>query len=124
MIRALSEPKSGIRLMGLSLTALLAAAPVIAEAQNNPAAPPAPAASTPETSGAQAPAPQTSFSRAELEKLLAPIALYPDSLLAQICPPAPTRSRSSRFTVGSTATRKPWRGTIIRASTAPNMTRR
>ena len=39
-----------------------------------------------EPDAAQAPAPQTSFSRAELEKLLAPIALYPDSLLAQILP--------------------------------------
>ena len=85
MIRALSEPKSGMRLMSLSFAALLAAAPVIAEAQNNPAQPPPPA-STPETGAAQAPAPQTSFSRAELEKLLAPIALYPDSLLAQILP--------------------------------------
>ncbi len=84
MIRALSEPKSGMRLMSLSFAALLAAAPVIADAQDNPAAPPAASAAAPDA--AQAPAPQTSFSRAELEKLLAPIALYPDSLLAQILP--------------------------------------
>ncbi len=86
MIRALSGPTSGMRLTSLSFAALLAAAPVIAEAQSNPVAPQAPAAATPEPGAAQAPAPQTSFSRAELEKLLAPIALYPDSLLAQILP--------------------------------------
>ena len=78
--------KRAMLVMNFSLAALLAAAPVIAEAQDNPAAPPAPAASTPEPEAAQAPTPQTSFSRAELEKLLAPIALYPDSLLAQILP--------------------------------------
>ncbi len=87
MIRALSELKPGMRLMSISLAALLAATPVIAEAQDNPAGPPVPAASTPETgAAAQAPAPQSSFSQAELEKLLAPIALYPDSLLAQVLP--------------------------------------
>ena len=84
MIRAIGEVKRGTRLMGLSLAALLAAAPVIAEAQDNPAAPPPPTASSPEAGAAQGPASQTSFTRAELEKLLAPIALYPDSLLAQV----------------------------------------
>ncbi len=70
--------------MNLSLATLLAAAPGLADAQDNPAAPQA--ASMPEPGG-QPPAPaSTSFSRAELEKLLAPIALFPDSLLAQILP--------------------------------------
>ena len=81
MIRAIGELKRGARLTSLSLAALLAAAPVIAEAQDNPSAP---TVSSPEAGAAQAPASQTSFSRAELEKLLAPIALYPDSLLAQV----------------------------------------
>ncbi len=85
MIRAIGELKHGMRLMSLSLAALLAAAPVIAEAQDNPAAPPAPTASSPEAGAAQAPASQTSFSRAELEKLLAPIALYPDACWRRCC---------------------------------------
>ena len=84
MIRSMSELKSGMRLVSISLAALLAAAPAIAEAQDNPAAPPAPP--TAEAAPPPPPAPQTSFSRAELEKLLAPIALYPDSLLAQVLP--------------------------------------
>jgi len=82
-MRALNERKLGIRLLGFSLAALLAAAPGLAEAQDNPAAPATPAA---EAAAPQAPASQTSFSWAELEKLLAPIALYPDSVLAQMLP--------------------------------------
>ncbi len=39
MIRALSELKNGMRFVSLSLAALLAAAPMLAEAQDNPAAP-------------------------------------------------------------------------------------
>ncbi len=84
MIGAIAGKTCIARLISLSLAALLAAAPAIAEAQDNPAAPPAPAAPTPEVAPAEAPAPQNSFSRAELEKLLAPIALFPDSLLAQV----------------------------------------
>ena len=86
MIRTCSELKPGMRFISLSLAALLAAAPMVGEAQDNPAAPSAPAAATPEAGAAQAPAPLSSFSQAELEKLLAPIGLYPDSLLAQILP--------------------------------------
>ncbi|MBV9287535.1 MAG: DUF3300 domain-containing protein, partial [Hyphomicrobiales bacterium] len=86
MIRALREPKFGMRLMSLSLAALLAGAPAIGEAQNNPPASTAPAASNPEADAGQAAAPENSFTRAELEKLLAPIALYPDPLLAQLLP--------------------------------------
>jgi hypothetical protein len=87
MIRALSEGKFGMRVMSLSLAALLAGAPAIAEAQNSPpAAAPPPATSNTENGAAEAPASETSFTRAELEKLLAPIALYPDPLLAQLLP--------------------------------------
>jgi hypothetical protein len=47
--------------------------------------PPPPASEAPQT---EAQAPQASkFTEAELEKLLAPIALYPDALLAQLLPP-------------------------------------
>ena len=86
MICALGELKRGMRMASISLAALLASTPMIAEAQDNPAVPAAPAAQTPETTAAQAPAPETSFSRADIEKLLAPVALYPDSLLAQVLP--------------------------------------
>ena len=46
MIRALGELR-GMRLTSILLAASLAATPVIAEAQDNPAAPPAPARSPP-----------------------------------------------------------------------------
>ncbi len=84
MIRGIAGKACSARLISLSLAALLAATPAIVEAQDNSAAPPAPAGPAPEAAPAQAPAPQNSFSRAELEKLLAPIALYPDDLLAQV----------------------------------------
>ena len=84
MIRGIAGKACSARLLSLSLAALLAAAPAIAEAQDNSAAPTAPAGPAPEAAPAQAPAPQNSFNRAELEKLLAPIALYPDGLLAQV----------------------------------------
>ena len=61
----------------------------MAQAQNNPppAATPAPApAATPAESEAEQPPEDSAFSREELEKLLAPIALYPDPLLAQMLP--------------------------------------
>ena len=69
--------------MNLSLAALLAAA----RHRRSPGQPRD--ASGGVDAGAGGPAPgfdSTSFSRAELEKLLAPIALLPDSLLAQILP--------------------------------------
>ena len=63
------------------------AAPSLAEAQDNSSAPAPPAAAqaAPAAAGSEQPPPaQSLFSRAELEKLLAPIALYPDALLAQL----------------------------------------
>ena len=53
-------------------------------ANGRPTGPAAPAAPNSEAGAQQAPASATSFSQAELEKLLAPIALYPDGLLAQV----------------------------------------
>ena len=111
MLRAISGgTRFGARLLSVSFAALLAAAPILAEAQDNPPATTAPAVPTP---AAPSPAPPAeppaaapaqpaarapvaapgseapildSFTRAELEKLLAPIALYPDALLAQVLP--------------------------------------
>src|SRR5579863_8881750 len=72
-------------LFALAVAAALAADPLLAEAQNNPppAAAPAGAAAPGE---AEQPEANSSFTREELEKLLAPIALYPDPLLAQMLP--------------------------------------
>jgi hypothetical protein len=136
MMQAIGNSKFGMRLLSVSLAALLTAAPSITEAQDNLAALATPAttnprrqatpqftitaqtAATPETPTPAQPAPPpaqpttepaqlpttpqpatppqpaedqkttaaNSFSRAELEKLLAPIALYPDALLAQLLP--------------------------------------
>jgi hypothetical protein len=71
-------------LLAFALSAALIAEPVMAQAQDNPAAPTAPA--TDAEANAAEPAAGESFSRDELEKLLAPIALYPDPLLAQMLP--------------------------------------
>src|SRR5580700_2691442 len=71
-------------LLAFALSAALIAAPAMAQAQDNPAAPSAPA--TDAEANAAEPAAGESFSRDELEKLLAPIALYPDPLLAQMLP--------------------------------------
>ncbi len=79
------------RLLAFALSAALAAAPALA--QDNPAAP-APPAATEAGAHAGPPAAAETFTRAELEKLLAPIALYPDPLLAQLLP-------ASAFTAGS-----------------------
>src|SRR5271169_2409136 len=100
MMRLISRPSFGMRVLCVSFAALLAAAPMLAEAEEAPAAPPSPApAATPEpapapaaatppaTAPAAAAAPATStasFNQEELRKLLAPIALYPDPVLAQI----------------------------------------
>src|SRR5579864_3210405 len=72
-------------LFALAVAAALAADPLLAEAQNNPppAAAPAGAAAPAE---AEQPEANSSFTREELEKLLGPIALYPDPLLAQMLP--------------------------------------
>jgi hypothetical protein len=71
-------------LLAFALSAALIADPAMAQAQDNPAAPTAPA--TDAEANAAEPAAGESFSRDELEKLLAPIALYPDPLLAQMLP--------------------------------------
>ena len=71
-------------LLAFALSAALIAEPAMAQAQDNPAAPAAPA--TDAEANAAEPAAGESFSRDELEKLLAPIALYPDPLLAQMLP--------------------------------------
>src|SRR5580692_4757945 len=68
--------------LAFALSAALIAEPAMAQAQDNPAAPTAPATEA----EANAAAAGESFSRDELEKLLAPIALYPDPLLAQMLP--------------------------------------
>ena len=101
MMRSISRPSFGMRVLCVSFAALLVAAPMLAEAEDAPAAPPSPAAAAPEptptpaaaTPPAPAPAAATapaistaSFNQEELRKLLAPIALYPDPLLAQILP--------------------------------------
>ena len=71
-------------LLAFALSAALIAEPAMAQAQDNPAAPTAPA--TDAEANAAEPAAGESFSRDDLEKLLAPIALYPDPLLAQMLP--------------------------------------
>ena len=70
-------------LLAFAVAAALAAEPALAQAPDNPAGPAAPATAG---AGAGQPGAAETFSRAELEKLLAPIALYPDPLLAQILP--------------------------------------
>jgi uncharacterized protein DUF3300/endosialidase-like protein len=96
MMRAIGRGAKRARgLFALAVAAALAADPLLVEAQQSPApaatpAPPetpAPAsAATPASTEAE-PAPANSFfTREELEKLLAPIALYPDPLLAQMLP--------------------------------------
>jgi hypothetical protein len=79
--------------LAIAFAAALAIGPELAEAQNAspPAAPAtqAPAAPMTETAPAQAEQPQADrFTREELRTLLAPIALYPDALLAQLLPAA------------------------------------
>src|SRR5208282_5665782 len=97
MARAISgrARKVAQNLLAFALAAALVAEPALAQdnpaalalaqAQDNPAAPAPPAAAN---AGANAgpPAAAETFTRAELEKLLAPIALYPDPLLAQLLP--------------------------------------
>ena len=96
MMRAIGRnAKRAHGLFALAVAVALAADPLLAEAQNNPlpAATPAPAetaapapAAAPAEAEAEQPAANNSFTREELEKLLAPIALYPDPLLAQMLP--------------------------------------
>ena len=92
MMRAIGRgAKRAHGLFALAVAAALAADPLLAEAQNSP--PPAPAetaapaaAATPAEGEAEQPPENSAFTREELEKLLAPIALYPDPLLAQMLP--------------------------------------
>ena len=96
MMRAIGRgAKRAHSLFALAVAAALAADPLLAEAQNNPAAAatPAPAetaapaaAAAPAEGEAEQPPENSAFTREELEKLLAPIALYPDPLLAQMLP--------------------------------------
>ena len=86
MMRAIGRgAKRAQGLFALAVAAALACDPLLAEAQNNPppAAAPAGAAAPAE---AEQPEANSSFTREELEKLLGPIALYPDPLLAQMLP--------------------------------------
>ena len=75
-------------LFALAVSAALAADPVLAEAQDNPPPPairPTATAAGPTRGNPPSLQPQKQqFTRAELEKLLASIALYPDPLLAQM----------------------------------------
>src|SRR5271154_1144911 len=89
MTREISRLRVVARLLSLGLAALLAVAPGLAEAQDNPQTPPGPPAApsaTPVQPAANEATPENSFSKAELRTLLAPIALYPDTLLAQLLP--------------------------------------
>ena len=88
MARAISRRarKLAQSLLAFALSSALAAEPAMAQAQDNPAAPAAPARTNAGANANEPPAAAETFTRAELEKLLAPIALYPDPLLAQILP--------------------------------------
>ena len=96
MMRAIGRgAKRAHGLFALAVATALAADPLLAQAQQSPApaAAPAPAetaapapAATPALAEAEQPPENSAFTREELEKLLAPIALYPDPLLAQILP--------------------------------------
>ena len=112
MMRAIGRSaKRAHGLFAVAVATALAADPLLAQAQDNPppAAAPAPApaettapapaatpapAETPAAAPAATQAPgeaeqppeNSSFTREELEKLLSPIALYPDPLLAQMLP--------------------------------------
>src|SRR6476661_2445662 len=79
------------RAIAIAVSLLLVGRPLAQEAAPSApgATPPQPAAAS--TSGTEVPptpqvAPADRFTSAELEKLLAPISLYPDSLLAQVLP--------------------------------------
>ena len=98
MMRAIGcGAKRAHGLLAFAVAAALAADPLLAQAQQSPtpAATPAPApaetaapapAATPALAEAEQPPENSAFTREELEKLLAPIALYPDPLLAQMLP--------------------------------------
>jgi hypothetical protein len=82
MMRALGRcTKRGHGLFALAVAIAFALDPLVAEAQQNPAP-----AAAPAPAEAEQPPASSFFTREELEKLLAPIALYPDPLLAQMLP--------------------------------------
>src|SRR5262245_33851455 len=78
--RAVMSP---LRAVSLSARVAIALAATPAGAAEPAAAPPSPAAAAPAPAPA-APAPAAKFSTAQLEQLVAPIALYPDGLIAQV----------------------------------------
>ena len=87
-------------LIAFALGAALAA-PSPARAEDNSAAPAPPAApqaapAAPAAGSEQGPPAQSLFTRAELEKLLAPIALYPDAVLAQLLAASPCCRKSGK----------------------------
>src|SRR3984885_11815034 len=93
MAGGISQPARALaqRLLAFALSVALLAEPAMTQAQDNPTAPATPttetAAPAPDAeANAVEPAAGESFTREELEKLLAPIALYPDPLLAQMLP--------------------------------------
>ncbi len=98
MMRAIGRGvKRAHGLLAFAVAMALAADPLLAQAQQSPApaATPAPApaetaapapAAAPALAEAEQPPENSAFTREELEKLLAPIALYPDPLLAQMLP--------------------------------------
>ena len=132
MMRAIGRSaKRAHGLFAVAVAAALAADPLLAQAQDNPpsAATPAPApaettapapaatpapAETPAAAPAATEAPgeaeqppeNSAFTREELEKLVSPIALYPDPLLAQMLPASAYPCRSSRRSAGWTRTRR------------------
>jgi hypothetical protein len=82
MMRAIGRgAKRAHGLFALAVASALAADPLLAQAQQNPAP-----AATPAPAQAEQPPANSYFTREELEKLLGPIALYPDPLLAQLLP--------------------------------------
>ena len=126
MMRAIGRgAKRAHGLFALAVAAALAADPLLAEAQNDPppAATPAPAttpapAETAAPAEAEQPPENSMFTRDELEKLLAPIALYPDPLLAQMLPASayPVQIVQAQR-AGSTRTRRSSPRTTIPEST-------
>ena len=78
------KAKRSLCVLGFAFGAAFAADPPLVEAQQNPAPAAAPAPAPP--AEIEQPPANSFFTREELEKLLAPIALYPDPLLAQLLP--------------------------------------
>jgi Protein of unknown function (DUF3300) len=87
MMRAIGRSaKRAHGLFALAVALAFAVDPLLAEAQQNPAPAATPAPATAAPAEAEQPPANSFFTREELEKLLSPIALYPDPLLAQLLP--------------------------------------